>query len=408
MTTTDHRAHHRASPAPWAFIALMVLVGLNLRPALSSLAPLLPRIEADTGLPMLAIGALTTLPVLCLGLFAPSAPWLSRRLGTERTLSLALLVLAVGLGLRGLAQPAWLFAGTLLVGAGIGIAGTLLPALVKRELPDSADLMTGVYTMALCLGGALGAGLSIPLTEALGGWTYSLISWAALAVVSLIAWQTLMPSHRPPPTTAPARGDSGALLRQPLAWQVTLYMGCQSSLAYIVFGWLPTLLVERGYDEAEAGWMTGASVMLQLGAALSAPWVARLGRDQRPALVLVLSLIAAGFWVLLQGPAEWRWAGVTMLGFGQGGGFSLALSLIVLRTADARLAGKLSGMVQGVGYALASLGPLGVGVMLELDLGLAGITAALMAVAAAAAGFALLAGRNRRLASDDAGRLVVR
>ncbi|KGE77166.1 MFS transporter [Halomonas salina] len=407
MAITDG-ARQRAAPSPLAFIALMVLVGLNLRPALSSLAPLLPRIEADSGLPVLAIGALTTLPVLCLGLFAPMAPWLSGRLGPERTLSLALLILAVGLALRGLAAPAWLFGGTLLVGAAIGVAGTLLPGLVKRELPDSADLMTGVYTMALCLGGALGAGLSIPLAETLGGWAAALTSWAALAAISLIAWQTLMPASPPPRTQASARGDTGALLRQPLAWQVTLYMGCQSSLAYIVFGWLPTLLVERGYDEAEAGWMTGASVMLQLGAALSAPWLARLGRDQRPALMLVLSLIAGGFWVLLQGPIEWRWAGVALLGFGQGGGFSLALSLIVLRTADARLAGKLSGMVQGVGYALASLGPLGIGVMLELDLGLPGITLALTAVTAAAMVFALLAGRDRRLASDETGHLVVR
>ncbi len=408
MATADDGARRKAAPSSWIFIALMVLVGLNLRPALSSLAPLLPRIEADSGLPMLAIGALTTLPVLCLGLFAPAAPWLSRHLGPERTLSLALLVLATGLALRGLAAPLWLFGGTLLVGAGIGVAGTLLPALVKRELPASADLMTGVYTMALCLGGALGAGLSIPLAEALGGWAASLTSWALLAVVSLIAWQALMPAPPARPPAVPSRGDTGALLCQPLAWQVTLYMGCQSSLAYIVFGWLPTLLVERGYDEVEAGWMTGASVMLQLGAALSAPWLARLGRDQRPALVLVLCLIGAGFWVLLQGPSEWRWAGVALLGFGQGGGFSLALSLIVLRTADARLAGKLSGMVQGVGYALASLGPLGVGVMLEFDLGLSGITLALLAVVATATGFALLAGRDRRLAGDAQGRLVLR
>ncbi|WP_136246532.1 MFS transporter [Halomonas borealis] len=407
MTTTD-RGARRTSPAPGVFIALMILVGLNLRPALSSLAPLLPRIEDDSGLPMLAIGALTTLPVLCLGLFAPSAPWLSRRLGPERTLSLALLVLATGLGLRGLAAPIWLFAGTLLVGAGIGIAGTLLPALVKRELPDSADLMTGVYTMALCLGGALGAGLSIPLAEVLGGWATALTSWAALAVIGLIAWQTLMPAPPGRPPAVPRRGDTRALLRQPLAWQVTLYMGCQSSLAYIVFGWLPTLLVERGYDEVEAGWMTGGSVMLQLGAALSAPWLARLGRDQRPALLLVLGMIGGGLWILLMGPIEWRWYGVALLGFGQGGGFSLALSLIVLRTADARLAGKLSSMVQGMGYTLAALGPLGVGVMLELDLGLAAISLALVAITAVATGFALLAGRNRRLTRDEHDRLIVR
>ncbi|MDR5865652.1 MFS transporter [Halomonas koreensis] len=406
MTTTSPAA---ASPVSRPlFIVLMVLVGLNLRPALSSLAPLLPRIEAQTGLPLLAIGALTTLPVLCLGLFAPLAPWLSRRLGVERSLSLALLVLALGLGLRGLAAPAWLFAGTLLAGAAIGVAGTLLPALVKRELPASADLMTGVYTMALCLGGALGAGLAIPLAEALGGWAASLTGWAGLAVLGLVAWQGLMPAAAPPAARPARTGTTRALLRQPLAWQVTLYMGFQSSLAYIVFGWLPSLLVARGYGEAEAGWLMGVSVMVQLGAALAAPWLARLGRDQRPALALVLSLVAGGFWVLLLGPADWRWGGAMLLGLGQGGGFSLALSLIVLRTADARLAGRLSGMVQGAGYALAALGPLGVGLALDLGWSLRAITLALLAVVAAAACFALLAGRNRRLMTDEAGRLTVR
>ncbi|EWH02440.1 hypothetical protein Q427_08685 [Halomonas sp. BC04] len=149
------------------FLFLMVLVGLNLRPALSSLAPLLIRLQLDTGLSPLAIGALTTLPVLCLGIFAPLAPWLAKRLGPENTMTLALGALITGLLLRGMPVTALLFAGTLLVGAAIGVAGTLLPALVKREIPAGADLMTGVYTMALCLGGALGAGLSIPLAELL-------------------------------------------------------------------------------------------------------------------------------------------------------------------------------------------------------------------------------------------------
>lgn len=175
------------------FLFLMVLVGLNLRPALSSLAPLLVRVQQETGLSPLAIGALTTLPVLCLGIFAPLAPWLTKRLGAERTLSLALGLLIVGLAVRGIPPLPLLFAGTLLVGAAIGVAGTLLPALVKRELPGSADLMTGVYTMALCLGGALGAGLSIPLANLLGSWQASLISWALLAAAALAAWVGLMP-----------------------------------------------------------------------------------------------------------------------------------------------------------------------------------------------------------------------
>ncbi|WP_010628374.1 MULTISPECIES: MFS transporter [Halomonadaceae] len=390
------------------FLFLMVLVGLNLRPALSSLAPLLVRVQADTGLTPLAIGALTTLPVLCLGIFAPLAPWLAKRAGPENTLALALGILIAGLLLRGLPALPLLFLGTLLAGAAIGIAGTLLPALVKRELPGGADLMTGVYTMALCLGGALGAGLSIPLADLLGGWRFSLMSWGLLALLALVAWLTLMP-RAPHSQVATATGGSmRELLGQPLAWQVMILMGSQSSLAYIVFGWLPTLLQARGYSEAEAGWMMGASVMVQLISALGAPWLARLSRDQRPALLLVLGCIAAGLWLLLQAGENWRWPGVVLLGLGQGGSFSLALSLIVLRTANSRLAGKLSGLAQGGGYTLAAMGPLAVGVLLQLEVGMSTMTGVLLSIVAVAAGFALLAGRNRRLDVDAEGRLVTR
>lgn len=101
-------------------------------------------------------------------------------------------------------------------------------------------------------------------------------------------------------------------------------------------------------------------------------------------------------------------ARAVLLGLGQGGGFSLALTLIVLRTATSRLAGKLSGLTQGGGYALAALGPLAVGVMLQLDVGLDIVTRLLLGIVAVSMGFALFAGRNRRLEVDDAGRLATR
>ncbi|WP_290904964.1 MFS transporter [Halomonas sp.] len=404
---TDPRSPQPNRRRLLVFIGLMVLVGLNLRPALSSLAPVLTRIQQDTGLSPLSIGALTTLPVLCLGLFAPMAPWLAKRLGAERALAAGLALLAGGLALRGVPLVAALFIGTLMVGAAIGVAGTLLPALVKRELPAGADLMTGVYTMALCLGGALGAGLSVPLADQLGGWHLGLASWSTLAALALVAWLALAPRRHE--AALPSRaGSMRSVLGQPLAWQVMLFMGLQSSLAYIVFGWLPTLLMERGYGEGEAGWMMAASVMVQLPAALGAPWLARMGSDQRPALLIVLAMIATGFWLLLIGPTPLRWLGIVFLGLGQGGGFSLALTLIVLRSGNSRLAGKLSGLVQGGGYTLAAMGPLGVGVMLQLDLGLATITAVLLAICASAATFALFAGRNRRLEIDTTGLLVTR
>ncbi len=396
----------RKSPNRIKFILLMILVGLNLRPALSSLAPLLPRIANEDELSVLMLSLLTTLPVLCLGLFAPFAPLFARRLGIERCLALGLIILSAGLALRGLSSATPLFIGTLMAGAAIGILGTLLPALVKRELADSADLMTGVYTMALCLGGALGAGLSIPLANALGSWSLSLMSWAGLALTALIAWWWIMPQPAPDPEFKASNGHARALIRNPLAWQVMLFMGSQSSLAYIVFGWLPTLLVRQGYSESEAGWLMGVSIMTQLISAITAPLLARMSKDQRPAIMLVLTLVGVGMLMLLLGPTALRWPGAILLGLGQGGSFSLALTLIVLRSGNAKIAAELSALVQGGGYTLAAMGPLLVGLMIDANIGIKGITWLLLTILAFAASMALLAGRQHRLETDERGALV--
>ncbi|MCK9535470.1 MAG: MFS transporter [Pseudomonas sp.] len=398
--------HSRKDPTHLTFIILMILVGLNLRPALSSLAPLLPRIESEGELSVLTLSLLTTLPVLCLGLFAPCAPWLARRLGIERSLALGLIILSAGLALRGLSSATTLFTGTLMIGAAIGILGTLLPALVKRELADSADLMTGVYTMALCLGGALGAGLSIPLADALGSWSLSLMSWASFALTALIAWWWIMPQPAAEQQHTASSGHARALLGQPLAWQVMLFMGSQSSLAYIVFGWLPTLLVRQGYSESQAGWLMSASILIQLISAIAAPWLARMSRDQRPALMVVLSLVGIGLCMLLLGPASLSWPGAMLLGLGQGGSFSLALTLIVLRSGNAKIAGELSALVQGGGYTLAAMGPLVVGLMIDAQISTQGITWVLLTILAFAAFMALFAGRQQRLEIDDSGVLL--
>lgn len=384
------------------FLLILILVALNLRPALSSLAPLLDRITQDLGLSTLAAGLLTTLPVICLGLFAPLAPRLAGRLGAERTLSLALVTLGIALWLRASDLTLLLYLGTLLCGGSIGIAGTLLPAIVKREHPERADLFTGVYTMALCLGAALAAGLSVPLANWLDSWQASLSCWALLVVIALPVWRLSMP--HPWPRRLPAgQHDAPRMWHLPLARQITFFMGCQSSLAYIVFGWLPFLLQQRGLSDVEAGWLMAASVMAQVLTALLAPVIGRMGRDQRPAILLLLACSAVGLLGLMVGPLSLRWLFAVLLGFGQGGSFSMALTLLVLRSNDARLAGALSGMAQGTGYMLAALGPLAVGILLEFtnDLDVIASLFALILIAAAALG--LKVGRRQRICLRDDG-----
>lgn len=346
---------------PWLLIMGLILVAMNLRPALSSLSPLLSEVSASLGLSAARAGLLTTLPVLCLGLFAPLAPILARRFGAERVVLGILLTLAAGITLRSSFGEVGLFAGSLIAGASIGIIGVLLPGIVKRDFARQAGAMTGVYTMALCLGAALAAGATVPLSHYFGdSWTIGLGFWIVPALVAALFWL---------PQTGQKHGAHQVayrvkgLLRDPLAWQVTLYMGLQSSLAYIVFGWVPSILISRGLSATEAGLALSGSIIVQLLSALTAPWLATRGKDQRLAIVVVMLLTLGGLFGCLFAPIEGLWGWAILLGLGQGGTFSLALTLIVLRSRDSHVAANLSGMAQGIGYTLASLGPLAVGVL---------------------------------------------
>ena len=347
----------------WLLFVGLVLVALNLRPALSSMAPLLGEVSASLGLSGIQAGLLTTLPVLCLGLFAPLAPVLARRMGAERVVLMILLVLACGIALRSHFGVGGLFVGSLVAGASIGIIGVLLPGIVKRDFARQAGMMTGVYTMSLCLGAALAAGSSVPIARLMGGWTLGLGFWLVPALLAAVIWwpqaRSLHPSHK---VAYRVRG----LLKDPLAWQVTLFMGLQSSLAYIVFGWLPSILMARGLSAQEAGLVMSGSIIVQLVSALSAPWLGTRGRDQRLAIVVVMLMSMAGLFGCLYAPIGGLWGWAVVLGLGQGGVFALALTLIVLRSGDAHVAAGLSSMAQGVGYTIASMGPLAVGLVHDL------------------------------------------
>ena len=382
---------------PWVLLAGLMLIGINLRPALSSLAPVLSDVRSTTGLSAAAAGLLTTAPVLCLGVFAPLAPRLANRFDSERVIFVALLVLAAGIALRSLFAVPGLFAGTVLAGASIGVIGVLLPGIVKRDFPERPAIMTGLYTMALCLGAAVAAGVTVPLRDRFGAdWRPALAFWAVPAVVAAVMWlPQLHTRHR---HSARTRHEVRGLWKDPLAWQVTAYMGLQSSLAYCVFGWFPSILQDRGLSARDAGFMLSVSVMFQLVTALLAPWLATRGKDQRAVTTLMLGLTLAGLLGSLYLPLETIWIWVVSLGLGQGGLFSIALTLIVLRSPDAHVAAHLSGMAQSVGYALAALGPLAVGYLKEWTGGWNAAGPLFAAIAAAAFLAAMGAGRNLQVA----------
>ncbi len=337
----------------------LVLIAFNLRPLFSSLSVLLPEVISEAGLSPVGASLLTTLPVVCLGIFAPFAPRLAQRFGAERTLLGVLVLLAIGTALRGFGSTPLLFFATLIAGAAIAVANVLLPGVVKRDFSDSAAIMTGLYTMALCGGAAAGAGLTLPIEHAIGSWSGALAAWSVsvLAVILIFAPQAL--ARKPQAAHSGFRVEG--LWRDRLAWQVTLFMGLQSALAYCVFGWLAPILRERGFEAATAGGIVSLSVMAQVAACLLVPSFAVRCKDQRVVNVALVAIATVALLGLMFAPT-WTvlfWA--VLQGIGQGGLIAVAMIVIVLRSPDPHVAAHLSGMSQGVGYVLAAVGPLLVG-----------------------------------------------
>ncbi len=371
----------------------VVLVATNLRPAVAGVGPVLPELRA--GLPLSGIGAaaLTTVPVLCFGLLATVAPRLARRFGIEPVLAGVMAALAAGVLVRVLDGPPVLFAGTVVVGGAIAIGNVLLPPLIKRDFPDRSGLMMGVYTMAVSGAAAVAAGVAVPLADASDlGWRGSLGVWAVPAAVAAVAWLPRTRGHtRPPASPAPAR----SLLRDPLAWQLTIFFGLQSLSFYAVLGWLPSMYRDFGATPAVAGFLLSFSGLVQIPVSLVVPSLANRATHQVGYAVCGTALIGAGVAGVLLAPmaAPYLWVG--LIGAGQGGCFALGLNLFVLRTERVVDTARVSAMAQSIGYTLCAFGPLLVGLLHDATGSWTAPLVLLLALLGPQVVCGALAGRNR-------------
>jgi CP family cyanate transporter-like MFS transporter len=400
-------ARPRLSPA--LLVGGVILVSINLRPAAASIGPVLDRIQSDTGLSSGWAGALATLPVLCFGLMAPLAPPLARRLGVHTAIAVALWVLVSGMLLRLVPGDAFLFLGTALAGTAIATGNVLLPVIVRRDFPNRTGSTMALYTTCLIGFAALSAGLTVPFADALGGgWRPGLAVWAVPAAVAALAWLPAI-VRRDAEAGAGTRGGAGAragahaptvrpLLRQPLAWQVTLFFAVQSGGFYSTLAWLPDIFRSHGASDSRAGFLLSLSIVVGLLTSTTLPGLATRMRDQRWLVAVCTAVWAAGLTGILVAPmsAPYLWA--VLLGLGQNSIFPLALMLIVLRGGNVASTEGLSTMSQSVGYVLAAFFPLAVGALHGASGTWTPSLILLLALLGPQLAFGLAAGRNRQLA----------
>ncbi|EBA9994395.1 CynX/NimT family MFS transporter [Salmonella enterica] len=378
-------------------IAGILMIATTLRVTFTGAAPLLETIRSDYGLSTAQTGLLTTLPLLAFALVSPLAAGIARRFGMERSLFAAMLLICAGIALRSLPSATLLFAGTAIIGCGIALGNVLLPGLIKRDFSQHVARLTGAYSLTMGAAAALGSALVVPLALHGFGWRGALLMLMLFPLLAFLIW---LPQWR---TTRSANLSSSRALHErgiwgsPLAWQVTLFLGLNSLIYYVIIGWLPTILISHGYSEAQAGSLHGLLQLATAAPGLAIPLILHRFNDQRwiAALVsLLCALGAAGLWFVPGQAVIWT----LLFGFGSGATMILGLTFIGLRASSAHQAAALSGMAQSVGYLLAACGPPVMGKLHDASgswyLPLSGVTvlAIIMAI------FGLYAGRDREIA----------
>ncbi|EPG4208442.1 CynX/NimT family MFS transporter [Klebsiella michiganensis] len=374
----------------------ILLIATTLRVTFTGAAPLLDAIRSEYGLTTAQTGLLTTLPLLAFGLVSPLAAGVARRFGIERSLLLAMILICLGVGLRSLPFVSLLFIGTAIIGCGIALGNVLLPGLIKRDFSQHVAKMTGAYSLTMGGAAALGSAMVVPLALAGLGWRGALLMLMAFPLLALFIW---LPQARRQ-VTAPLTG-SGAIhnrgiWRSALAWQVTLFLGINSLVYYVIIGWLPAILQSIGYSEAQAGSLHGLLQLATAAPGLAIPLILHRLKDQRGIAVLVALMCAVsalGLWFLPTQAVLWT----LIFGFGSGATMILGLTFIGLRASSAHQAAALSGMAQAVGYLLAACGPPVMGKIHDAngDWHIPLIAVALISVAMAV--FGALAGRDREI-----------
>lgn len=334
------------------------LLGTCMRTPFTSIPSVINQIANTFHVPATSLGILTTIPLICFGLCSPLIPRLGQRLGNERALLFALVILLIGSQLRIFGYAALLF-GTLLIGIAASFLNVLIPAVVTDRLPNRIGPVTGMYNVALTLFSAIGAYAIAPITERFS-WQLAVQLLSLLVLITTLVW---WPSARGAAPQKPAPGTSSRgqnMWKNRRAWYLMIYFGISSFVFYTCVAWLPSIAITHGMTTSAASLIAGLFQLFSIPTAFVTPLLATRMANRVPLVVLAGLLTALGFFgLLLPGNSFPLYVGIALvLGLGTAATFSLIMTLFGLKTRTVADTSNLSGMVQTLGYLLAALGPL--------------------------------------------------
>lgn len=370
-------AYDRSSTGLW--VALIFLVSLNLRPTIAAVGPVLAQMGTDLAWGEGVQGVLTAIPLIAFAAVSPLVTFLARRIGIDMSILLALLCIAAGDAIRSFGGGVGIWLGTVVFASAIAVGNVLVPVIVKRDYAGHVAMATGVYSGCITAGSATAGLLSAPLAQMWGGWRASLAFWSVPPLVVAVLWALRILHNRKIVVASAAvrnspsaqsvrsqssRGVFARVLRRPMTWYVTAFMGLQSSAFYTMSNWMPSISASIGYDASTAGVHLFIFQGIGIFSGLLIPKLMNVrGNQVCAALTASAPMFIAGLGMLLLPHLMPVWAFVG--GCAQGASLVVALALIALRGRDSAETVVLSGVAQSFGYLIASLGPLMFGVLVQ-------------------------------------------
>lgn len=360
-------AHDRAmgSSADRRMLVLagIVLSALTLRPQIIAIGPLVDAIDSDLGVSHTVTGLLGTIPLLCMGLFAPAAGPLAARLGATRAMTLVLFAIALGgIGRALIPGALGVIALTLPIGVGIAIGNVLAPVLVKASFADRPMLATGLYACGIQVGAGAAGALAVPISDSLGSWRDSLMAISLVCLAVAIAW---LPVARAVHMPATSRKAPSLPWRSPTAWRLAIMFAFVSTTYYGISAWLSDAFVEHGWSESRAGSLTGILNIAALGGTLLIAFAGDRIGSRRSYLVGGAGLVVLGLLLAIAAPAAGI-AAALLMGFGIGCAFSLSMTLPVDVAHDGGSVAATTGMMLLIAYLIAAASPVGLGAVRDL------------------------------------------
>lgn len=349
-----------ARPATWLMLGI-VLVGLNLRPSMAAVGPLLSAIRGDIALSFSVASLLTMLPVMAMGLAMFFAMGISQRLGEQRTVLMSLAIIGLATVARLFVDSAAeLIVSAVLAGFGIALIQALMPAFIKSRFPDNVALCMGLYVTSIMGGAAIAASFAPLVMSRTGSWRVGLAIWAGLALLALLFWWAQRVNT--PRGSAPAVRKQ-SFFKHSRAWLLAIFFGLGTASYTCVLAWLAPYYVEKGWSEQNAGLLLGFLTAMEVISGLVVPAIANRSRDRRVVLMALLGLIIGGFCGLILSPQYFSLLWPCLLGLGIGGLFPMSLIVSLDHLDNPQRAGGLTAFVQGIGYLIAGLSPLMAGMI---------------------------------------------